>query len=70
MEWIDVGDNLPEDGELCIICTDTYDGYEVADCYACYNYESDKWYWWVDGPADDVDGNVSYWMPLPQPPKE
>ena len=33
-------------------------------------YEKGEWWWWDDYIVDSDDYEVTYWMPLPEPPKE
>ena len=57
-EWISVKDRLPEKDEIVIICTDDnfiYAGELVGDT------------WFLDN--DSWTATVTYWMPIPQPPK-
>ena len=57
-EWISVEDELPEDDEVVIICTDknfVYAGELIGDT------------WFLDN--DSWTATVTHWMPLPQPPK-
>ena len=57
-EWISVEDELPEDDEVVIICTDknfVYAGELIGDT------------WFLDN--DSWTATVTHWMPLPNPPK-
>ena len=57
-EWISVKDELPDDDEIVIICTDAnfiYAGELIGDT------------WFLDN--DSWTATVTHWMPLPQPPK-
>ena len=57
-EWISVKDELPDDDEIVIICTDEnfiYAGELIGDT------------WFLDN--DSWTATVTHWMPLPQPPK-
>lgn len=65
MNWINVKDRLPDDdGEVLAV----NDGEVLIANYL------DGWFHYIedeDGdmiPSDDID--VSYWMPLPEPPED
>jgi len=70
MEWISVKDRLPEkNGKSSIFClvNTVYDGIVVRpfnEFHHCWDdEESDDYY------SDSINGLVTHWMPLPQPPK-
>jgi hypothetical protein len=52
-QWIPVSKQLPEDGVRVLV----YDGVLVYD--ADYSYDYGAWEWGAE---------VTYWMPLPEPP--
>lgn len=65
MNWISVKDRLPDDdGEVLAV---SFGEVLIANYFnGWFRYIEDE-----DGnliPTDDID--VSYWMPLPEPPKE
>lgn len=55
-EWISVEDQLPEDGEMCVVLSDRY-----AKGFAIESY-------FVDIPLWPKLG-ITHWIPLPQPPE-
>ena len=64
--WISVEDELPEHNEednglisypTVLVCL--YDGFRTED-----NYDD------ISGEWRDYDGDVEYWMPMPQPPRK
>lgn len=58
-QWISVKDRLPENGTVVIGCSETW-GVDT------YMYVDETWY---DGNAEDIN-DVTYWMPLPEPPEK
>ena len=68
-EWIPVGERLPgkdENGmnESVLVCVD---GDCVGEAYMS-KYSESGWTW-VGEDGIDVEGIVTHWMPLPEPPK-
>lgn len=62
--WISVKDRLPETDDEVLMYT-SWGGYYIGR----YSYhEPDVW------SSEEIyaydDGEISYWMPLPEPPKE
>ena len=58
-KWISVKDRLPEDIDvLMVVCGTVIQGSSRRDSF----YINDVW------PLDK--GDVTYWMPLPEPPEE
>lgn len=64
--WISVEDELPEHNEednglisypTVLVCL--YDGFRTEDYYDD-----------ISGEWHDFDGDVEYWMPMPQPPRK
>lgn len=64
--WISVEDELPEHNEednglisypTVLVCL--YDGFRTEDYYDD-----------ISGEWRDYDGDVEYWMPMPQPPRK
>lgn len=64
--WISVEDELPEHNEednglisypTVLVCL--YDGFRTEDYYDD-----------ISGEWRDFDGDVEYWMPMPQPPRK
>lgn len=74
-QWIPVGERLPENDfekhwknrKHYLVCTE-HGRTTVA------RFGSKEYPWWVDGHDSVVCrgnfGNVTHWMPLPEPPKE
>ena len=64
-EWISVKERLPEDGKvLCVRKSEAFRGRRYVDIL-----NVDHGYF-MDGAFVVSDGNVTHWMPLPEPPKE
>lgn len=63
-EWISVKDRLPELHHIVII----YDGYDVGA--GSYQGNDDKGQIWMGDDFSDYNPEVTYWMPLPEPPTE
>lgn len=64
-EWISVKDRLPEDGKvLCVRKSEAFRDRRYVDIL---NVDHG---WFMDGAFVVADGNVTHWMPLPEPPKE
>lgn len=58
-EWISVKDQMPVDGVYAL----TFGGFESMQIAEFSHGE-----WWDD--TGYKAGNVTHWMPLPEPPKE
>lgn len=56
--WIPCSERLPEDGERVLIAHDSGAVYIAERDGKCWKEDSGKWY-----------SEVSYWMPLPEPPE-
>ena len=68
-EWVSVDERLPEEsGDYYdTVILSLKDGRTVAGCYRNNDKE-----WWgdiTDGEYSNLTGEVTHWMPLPQPPK-
>jgi hypothetical protein len=72
MEWINTTDKFPDqtpatenktDTETDTVIVHDYDG-TITTGFFCH--EEDNWYL-EDG--SDIFGNITHWMPLPNPPK-
>lgn len=62
MDWISVEDRLPEDSDWLEVIVN------AGDCVTCCWYNPDDDEWLLD-PERVFDGEVTHWMPLPEPPK-
>ena len=65
-EWISVKDRLPPDNKYILTYTPNLAVSIITQEYVTYYGEDDdEWneYW-------SMRGNVTHWMPLPEPPKE
>ena len=64
-KWISVEQELPEEGQLCIMF-----GNGVVQ-HALYSLDSESGEWWPQD--DDFDAapisTFTHWMPLPAPPE-
>ena len=70
MEWISVDKKPPEDDVLYAICVynNIYGKSVPQDAFG--TLRDGKWYWWVDGVADEIEGKVTYYMELEFPKEE
>lgn len=70
MEWIDVKDKLPPDGED-VLCWYEYYRYGQYNCmYQKYGIGYQFNGYWGGEVANGRNAKVLAWIPLPQPPKE
>jgi len=60
-EWISVSERLPEPNEPVLICTEVL-GRHVASV-------DEEGEWFCDYGGEWLFPNVTYWMPLPEPPE-
>ena len=58
-EWINVKDRLPDNSNDVLICCAGWDG-----------MHSVEWGWYRTDMKEWVAGNVTHWMPFPDPPEE
>ena len=79
--WISVKDRLPDVSGLYIVCCNDEGSYYgegiwyasgVIVCADTYVDKNGRVTWnWCEGATEyDLDGIVTHWMPLPEPPKE
>lgn len=66
MEWISCKKYYPIVFEPCII----YIKGEAVASDAMAVFSGEAWYWWIDGIADEVEGEVTHWAYRPKPPAE
>ena len=60
-EWISVKDRLPEPGERVLVC--------IGAVFEAFIDDAGKWQRYYSAPLNEVLGEPTHWMPLPQPPK-
>lgn len=65
-EWIDVNDRLPdkEGSYLCVMSDDHINPLVIIKYFINGMFYVTEWY------KENVGRKVTYWMPLPEPPKE
>lgn len=70
-EWISVKERLPKEHEpvLCIASGKPRSNITLEEAYQLGSWNKDDG-WIIDEWLDWEDANVSWWMPLPDPPKE
>ena len=79
--WISVKDRLPEvSGQYIVCCDDSACSYGEGIWYqsgvvVCAEVDVGIvggicWEWREGGDIYDLDGVITHWMPLPEPPKE
>ncbi|WP_416778295.1 DUF551 domain-containing protein [Xenorhabdus budapestensis] len=75
MEWIKLSDNRPPYGKYLVLYLNSSKEYKhsvVTFCGVTRSIYSDKlidtWYITPGGGAQLYEPEISYWMPLPQPP--
>jgi len=61
-EWIKVEDRLPDVSQFVL-------AYIGAECPVLCNYKGDGQFLALDYVIWDL-GNITHWMPLPEPPKQ
>lgn len=68
-EWISVKDRMPESGVNVAACMETA-GYGKRVIVASYGNRGKRVSNWRDGNSHYVvNAPITYWMPLPEPPK-
>ena len=65
--WIPVTELLPPEGVTVLICTEGYDT-DFLSFATTAIWTGEQWLSGWDHKSEIVD--VTYWMPLPEPPKE
>ena len=69
-EWIKSGDRIPEresgdpDCSKNVLIFQVYFGHQMLQGF--YSYDDDLWY---DKQGDQLDGDITHWMPLPDAPE-
>lgn len=64
-EWISVDYRLPPDFQPCLIYLQGKEKCEDS----CAVVTEEGWFWWIDGVCGIVEGHVTHWIPLPEPPE-
>lgn len=60
-KWISVKEQLPKPGERVLVC--------VGAVFEAFIDDRGKWQRYYSAPLNDVLGEPTHWMHLPQPPK-
>ena len=74
-EWISAKDRLPEENDNYLVCCDDSgcpmdEGiWYQSGVVVCAEYYKGGWTWCEGSHEWSLDGIVTHWMPLPQPPK-
>lgn len=66
-QWVSVKDRLPEEQKEVLIYLPEYDSVEMASLFTIPSMNLREW---VQNEDAYMLDEVSYWMPLPEPPKE
>lgn len=66
MEWISIKDRVPENTDDVLVIDD--DGKMSVSCY--FLHQGYDGYIFEDRDCCRRMGEISHWMPLPEPPKE
>lgn len=61
-EWIPVTEQLPKTGERVLVC--------IGAVFEAFIDDAGKWQRYYSAPLNEVLGEPTHWMPLPEPPKE
>ena len=68
-QWVSVKDRLPETRHAVLVYTPHH-----KNIWAASMHEDGNWYIWTPGGRALLDpdwyGPITYWMPLPEPPKK
>ena len=73
-EWISVKDRLPEEDDNYIVtaCDEgcsAGEGIWYSTVVVLAEYYKGSWTWYDGGREYSLEGIVTHWMPMPQPPK-
>lgn len=66
-QWISAEDRLPEEQKEVLIYLPEYDSVEMASLFTIPSMNLREW---VQNEDAYMLDEVSYWMPMPEPPKE
>ena len=74
-QWVSVKDRLPErNGKYIVTACDEGEPYDEIiwndTVVVCAEYYKGCWTWEENNTEYSLDGIVTHWMPLPEPPKE
>ena len=74
-QWVSVEDRLPErNGTYIVTACDEREPYDMIiwndTVVVCAEYYKGCWTWEENNTEYSLDGIVTHWMPLPEPPKE
>ena len=74
-QWVSVEERLPErNGEYIVTACDEGEPYDEIiwndTVVVCAEYYKGCWTWEENNTEYSLDGIVTHWMPLPEPPKE
>lgn len=70
--WISVGERLPKQGGDYIVYAQDDDnlvGVWGENVVTCAMYDCGEWIWRENDNDYDITVIVTYWMPLPEPPR-
>ena len=73
--WVRVKDRLPETDGIYIVtaCDEGFpygEGIWYSTVVVCAEYYKGDWVWYEGSQEYSLEGIVTHWMPLPEPPKE
>lgn len=60
-KWIPATERLPKPGERVLVC--------IGAVFEAFIDDGGKWQRYYSAPLNEVLGEPTHWMPLPQPPK-
>ena len=69
-KWISVKDRLPEEGQEVLAYWNCKKGIFNGNSVEVCDYNDGRWWDFHRNRYLDTYGTVTYWMPLPEPPKE
>lgn len=74
-DWVNTKDRLPErNGKYIVTACDEGEPYDKKiwndTVVVCAVYYKSRWTWEENSTEYSLDGIVTHWMPLPEPPEE